>query len=216
MLPLPVVEGLIFDLDGTLVDSAPDLALAINLTRERFDMPPLAVGDVARHVGHGAENLVRHTVVVEPERFAQVFACYMEIYQDHLLDHTKPYPGVEATLKYFKDKVLGVVTNKPYCQTEAILQGLGLFQQFDMVIGGDTLPTKKPDPAGVRAILEQFGLAPGRVVMVGDSPADVQAGRGAGTLVAACLFGLTPPPILKNEQPDFLLERMDDLTGLLA
>ena len=202
-----------FDLDGTLIDSFADLAAAINATRADQGLPPLPQAEVARHVGNGTEQLVRRTVPGAPGGAQAAHRRFLAHYDRHLLDTTRPYPGAEALLGRLAGRFLGLVTNKPQRQSEAILAGLGWSGRFALVLGGDALPAKKPDPLPLRVFLERAGCQPEAAAIVGDGAVDVQAGKAAGMLTVALCQGNTVRRLLAAEQPDCLL---DDLPALLA
>ncbi|MDH4120668.1 MAG: HAD-IA family hydrolase [Deltaproteobacteria bacterium] len=215
----PKMNGLMFDLDGTLVDTLGDLARAVNATRRAFGLPPLPEEQITCHVGHGAENLVRKAIQVAdniPEAdFPPIFKFYMAYYQEHLLDQTLPNPGVIETLDHYADRTLACITNKPFVQTEAILKGLGMWDRFALVLGGDSLPEKKPSPVPFQTFMAKFGLDPQHTLMVGDGTADVGAARAAGVAIVAVTTGVTSREELASLKPDLLLDRMDLMIPLV-
>ncbi|OYT73958.1 MAG: phosphoglycolate phosphatase [Chloracidobacterium sp. CP2_5A] len=194
------VRALLFDLDGTLVDSRRDLAAALDLTLADLGLPPLGVEAVTRLAGDGARRLVeRGLTAARPDAvFSEAFiAAALEIFQarygERLLATTQAYPGVLTALEHFAALPKAVVTNKPAAFSEAILKGLGLRSRFVAVIGGDTLPERKPHPAPALAGLAACGVKnPADAVMIGDSPNDIRAGRAAGTLTCAVTYGFRP------------------------
>ncbi len=179
---------LLFDLDGTLINSLPDLALALNLLRAELDCPPLELDQAAAMVGDGVNLLVRRALgdaLFKEEHVSR----FLALYDRHLLDNTVCYPGITALLQRHPTQRLGVVTNKPYRQTLAILEGLGLHQRFGAIIGGDSCTQKKPDPGPLLAALTKLGATPQQAVMIGDHHTDLHAGRGAGTATCFCDYG---------------------------
>ncbi|MFO7610006.1 MAG: HAD-IA family hydrolase, partial [Candidatus Krumholzibacteriia bacterium] len=181
----------IFDLDGTLVDSGLDVALAANGVRVTFGLPELPVPVLVGYVGDGVglllERALGHDLAggqtgqpVAAARLAEAHAVFADLYGRHLLDNTRLYPGVRSVLARFADLPLHLATNKPRAFTDAILDGLGLDGVFRRIVGGDEAPARKPDPAHLAACLAGLAVAPGRVVVVGDSPNDVLAARGLG------------------------------------
>jgi phosphoglycolate phosphatase len=176
---------LIFDLDGTLVDSAPDLATALNGLLAEFGKPALAESAVRAMVGDGAGVLVQRGLqasglgdVDQPAALKR----FLALYRDCLIEQTRAYPEVEATLEHLmaEGHKLGVCTNKPYDPTQRILKALKLDRFFGAVIGGDSLPKRKPDPEPLLAAIEKLGGAPAASVMIGDSANDVLCARAAG------------------------------------
>ncbi|MCZ6553928.1 MAG: HAD-IA family hydrolase [SAR324 cluster bacterium] len=209
------LDGLIFDLDGTLIDSFADLATAINETRAHYGLALLPVADVTREVGDGTERLVARTVPVSPETLQEAHGVFLECYDRHLTDRTRPYPGAEAVLHHFRGKALGLASNKPIRQTLKLLDEFGWRDRFRVVLGGDSLPARKPDPLPIREFLAKCGLDPRRAAMVGDSPVDIRAGKAAGVWTVAAAYGNTTLSGLTAERPDRLIEQVGDLTSLI-
>lgn len=212
----PAPRGYIFDLDGTLVDAFADIAAALNDTRARYGLPALPVPEVRAHVGRGSRVLVEALVPGPPEQVAEALAFYVTRYEERCLEQTRPLPGVPKVLEGLGGFPLAVVTNKPQRITRRILEGLGLWPRFRMVLGGDALARGKPDPLPVRHVLDCFALAPSDVVLVGDGLPDVQAGRAAGVRTVAVTTGVESRAALEAQGPDFLIERLDALLTLFA
>ncbi|MDR2849297.1 MAG: HAD-IA family hydrolase [Verrucomicrobiota bacterium] len=181
-----------FDLDGTLIDSRADLALAVNLTRQDFGLPPKSVPEVVACVGEGVRLLIERATPERPDLWDAMLARQRVHYLAHCLDNTVPYPGVAETLAALcaAGWRLAVVTNKPGPVTRPILEGLGLLSFFGAVVGGGDCPTLKPDPAPVFFAAAQLGAAPDPSDwMVGDNFTDLEAGRRAGVRRCFCRFG---------------------------
>ena len=204
---------LIFDLDGTLVDSLEDIATCVNRTRERFGLPPLSKAAVTAHVGDGSAALVRAVVPVAPERHGEALAALLEYYEAHLLDTTHLMPGAEAVLHHYAPRAMAVVTNKLQVSSERILTGLGVRTYFRLVVGGDTLPRKKPHPDPLLHVLQVCGVPPSQAVMIGDGVNDVLAAQAAGVPVVAVTGGVHSRAELAALGPDLLI---DGLAGLPA
>lgn len=208
-----------FDLDGTLVDSVPDLAAAVDAALLQLGRRPVGVARVREWVGDGAPVLVRRALAgqldhsgVDDALAGQALALFMEAYAGgHPL--TTVYPGVEATLDWLRAHrvPLAVVTNKPERFVAPLLEEKGL-GRFDWMVGGDTLPQRKPDPAGLLHVMQLAGAAPDRSLLVGDSRSDVRAARAAGVPVVALRYGYNHGRPIEEEQPDLVL---DDLRELL-
>jgi phosphoglycolate phosphatase len=199
----------VFDLDGTLVDSTEDIAAAFNHTLRRVapGTPPLGLAVIRALVGHGARNLVERGLAVaglglDPARVLPVF---LEVYSTCLLDKTRLYPGTAETLEALAGRSLAVLTNKPGGLSRAILAGLGVADRFVRVLGGGDGPASKPDPAGLALLMKEFAVTPAQTLMVGDSPVDVATARAAGVEIAGVLYGLDPAS-LRAAQPDFMIE----------
>ncbi len=207
---------IVFDLDGTLVDSSLDLAAAVNGTLERLapGTPPLPIDVVRSYIGEGAGRLVSRSLEraglrVAPEAALQVF---LEVYASCLLDNTRAYPGVETAIRGLRGRTLAVLTNKPGGFSRTILAGLGLLQPFAAVVGGDEMPARKPDPAALLLLMQRFSASPDQTLFVGDSAVDVHTARAAGVEVVGLRYGLDPAGLVAAG-PDLLLP---DLSGLAA
>lgn len=204
------IDYLLFDLDGTLVDSVPDLTLSLNLLRAELGHPPLSEKQVAAIVGDGVSVLVERALGSElyhPDHLAR----FMQLYDEHLLDHTRCYPGIEELLGRHSAEKMAIVTNKPYQLTIKLLKGLDLSRYFKIIVGGDSYAEKKPHPLPVIKALEGLGANPQQAVMIGDHHTDLYAGRDAGTATCFCAYGLGHTDGLN---PDFYAERSTDLLQL--
>ena len=214
--PLRRLAGVMFDLDGTLADSFTDITTAMNLTRADFGMPPLPLAQVRGTVGGGSKHLVKTLVPVPDAEFERAFAVYQAHYEAHLLDHTRLYPGVMETLRHFSGRPLAVVTNKHHRFAEKVLKGLGIRDYFQMVLGGDSLARRKPDPLPVVTVLERFRLAAVDTALVGDGLHDIEAARAAGVIAVAVATGVESRESLGAASPFCLLESLEELPGLFA
>jgi len=203
---------LVFDLDGTLVDSKVDLANAVNVALESFDLPPLPHPVIYSYVGDGASALIRRALPPEKtERLPEVLDRFLAYYRRHLLDTTRAYPGVAGTLRKWAGIYrMAVLTNKGVAMTREILSGLSLDGFFFEVRGGDSFGTKKPDPEGLLHILREAGVEAREAIMIGDSRNDVQAGRAAGAVTCGVTYGLAAAGFAEHP-PDFTVDRFPDL-----
>jgi phosphoglycolate phosphatase len=179
----------VFDLDGTLVDSLDDLHASVSHALRAVGLPPRSRGEVRGFVGEGARVLVAKAVAPRADLVEPALAAWRAHYQEHCLDRTRAFPGVEALLAG-AGRPLAVLTNKPGALSRKILGGLGLLPRFAAVVGGDEAP-RKPDPAGLLAILAEVGATPAETVLVGDSRHDVATGLAAGVPVVAVTWGLS-------------------------
>lgn len=179
----------VFDLDGTLVDSLDDLHASVNHALALVGLPPRTREEVHGYVGEGARVLLAKAVAPREELLEAALAAWRAHYGEHCLDRTRPYPGIPALLAGAR-RTLAVHTNKPGAMARKILDGLGLLPRFAVVIGGDDAP-RKPDPAGLLAIMARVGAAPAETVFVGDSRHDLQTARAAGVAAVAVTWGLT-------------------------
>ena len=180
----------IFDLDGTLVDSVEDLAASVNHALGLLGLPRRTLDEIRGFVGEGARVLLERAVAPRADLVEPALAAWWRHYEDHCLDRTRPYPGIDALLAS-AHRTLAVHTNKPGALARRILDGLGLGSRFALVVGGDEAP-RKPDPAGVRLIQARLGAAPEATVFVGDSLVDLAAARAAGVRYVAVTWGLVP------------------------
>ena len=183
-----MIRAAVFDLDGTLVDSLADLAEAVNHALRRVGLPERPLPEVARFVGEGATRLLEQAVAPRLDLLEPALASWRGHYQEHLLDHTVLFPGVEDLLRSARVP-LAVHTNKPGRLARRILEGLGVLPLFAEVLGGDEAP-RKPDPAGTRALLARLGVSPGEAVYVGDSVVDLELARAVPMPVVAVTWGL--------------------------
>ncbi|MAY42489.1 MULTISPECIES: phosphoglycolate phosphatase [unclassified Neptuniibacter] len=213
-------ELVMFDLDGTLVDSVPDLAVAIDRMLQALDRPLAGVGKVRNWVGNGAAVLVRRALADnmsvdahEEELYEKGLSLFMAFYAKATADQSQLYPGALACLKLLKENriKMGLVTNKPISFTRTMLDGFELTGFFEVILGGDSLAKKKPDPLPLQEIMRQCGVAADRALMVGDSISDVSAARAAGCAVACVPYGYNHGECISLSAPDLMVERLDHL-----
>jgi phosphoglycolate phosphatase len=214
------IQLLVFDLDGTLIDSKEDLALSVNAMRDWMGLPRLPNETVASYVGQGVPTLIRRALAngaadeVTAEAVQKATAFFLDYYRGHMLDHTVAYDGVREALEELKDRKLAVLTNKPVVFSRAILAGLKLADYFAFVYGGNSFEQKKPDPVGVIKLMSDTGVGPRETVMVGDSETDVLTGRNAGVWTCGVTYGLGSHT-LERTAPDVLVGDLRDLPPLL-
>jgi phosphoglycolate phosphatase len=214
---LSSVRALIFDLDGTLIDSKQDLIHSVNAMLRELGRGELAAETISGYIGHGAPTLVARALggectEAERQRALQFFLSYYEL---HKMDTTCAYPGVAETIEKLRSTPMAVLTNKPVRISMRILDAMGLSKYFRMVYGGNSFETKKPDPLGARTILRELGAEPHEALLVGDSQVDVQTARNAGTLAAAVNYGFGVHD--RTAYPaDIYLERFAELATLLG
>jgi phosphoglycolate phosphatase len=207
---------LIFDLDGTLVDSKLDLALSVNAMRTQMGLAPLPTEVITTYIGHGVTNLVRRALGEQgtAERVQQGLTAFLEYYGCHLLDNTVVYPGVAEALEELQGRNLAVLTNKPDDFSRRILTGLGIARYFPFIYGGDSFAQKKPDPVGVRELMSATNVSTRQTLMIGDSDTDVLTGRNAGVWTCGVTYGFGAHT-LASAPPDFLIGDLRELPPLL-
>jgi phosphoglycolate phosphatase len=207
---------LIFDLDGTLVDSKKDLTASVNYIRTRFDLPVLTEEAIARFIGNGALMLIRRALDTKAteDNVQTGLQMFLSYYRAHMLDSTALYPGVRETLDRLRDCKLAVLTNKPVHFSCAMLDGLGIYRHFAAVYGGNSFDHKKPDPVGIYQILSDTKGQREKTWMIGDSAVDVLTGRNAGVMTCGVTYGYATETF-KEAQPDFLIDRFAELENLV-
>jgi phosphoglycolate phosphatase len=211
-LPADKVRLIVFDLDGTLIDSGADLFASVNAMLRNFHREPLPEAVIASYIGDGAPLLVRRALgdPSDQEFFDSALSFFIRYYHDHKLDQTQAYPGVLAALDALRvspdgDRSMAVLTNKPIRPSEAICEALGLSPYFFRIYGGNRFPSKKPDPEGIHALMSEAGVTPEETLMIGDSAVDILTARNAGAWSMGCTFGLSPHTLLDVE-PDCLVD----------
>jgi phosphoglycolate phosphatase len=220
---------LVFDLDGTLIDSARDLCNSVNAALEHMGRPHLPDEIIASFVGNGAAMLVRRSLAVEnnvapdevhDEELATAYTFFLTHYREHKLDFTYAYEGVLDSLPQLRHgsngatRKMAVLTNKPVRPARAICEGLGINSFFFRIDGGDSFPLKKPDPLGLRTIMQEAGVLPEETIMVGDSKVDVQTARNVGAWSLGCQFGFGPQNLMEVP-PDVVVDTALDWTAAL-
>jgi phosphoglycolate phosphatase len=187
------VRALIFDLDGTLIDSKCDLIHSVNAMLQKMGRQELPEQTISGYIGHGAPQLVTRALGsnATEEEHQHALKFFLGYYEEHKMDTTCAYPGVAETLAQLrrKDLPMAILTNKPARISVRILDALGLAGYFRAIYGGNSFETKKPDPLGANTILGEFGATPQSAMVVGDSEVDIQTARNAGTLAAAVNYG---------------------------
>src|SRR6266403_1403337 len=211
------VRALIFDLDGTLIDSRRDLIRSVSATLREMGREELHEDTISGYIGHGAPQLVGRALGSgatkdECQRALKFFLTY---YEDHKMDSTCAYPGVPEALEQLAAFPMAILTNKPVRISVRILEELGLAKYFRAVYGGNSFETKTPDPFGAQKILREFVAAPAEAILIGDSEVDVQTARNAGTLAAAVNYGFGTHDRAAHPA-DIYLERLTDLVPLLV
>jgi phosphoglycolate phosphatase len=211
------VRALIFDLDGTLIDSKLDLALSVNATLAELGRSPLPHEQIFSYVGQGAPSLIARALGpgASEEDCTLGLEFFIKYYSAHKLDNTILYPGVREALDALQGMPMAVYTNKPVRVSRNIIQELGVASHFRFVYGGNSFERKKPDPMGVDSILREFGAAPGQAMVVGDSEVDVQTARNSGTWVCGVTYGFGSHSFTEYP-PDLVVGNLTELLPHLS
>jgi len=218
------IQLVIFDLDGTLIDSRLDLVHSVNAALRHIGRPELPDDVIASYVGDGAPILIQRALggeKVDEALIRKGLEFFLSYYRAHKLDHTTVYPGIADALAAIQNSANGtprkmaVLTNKPVVPSRAIVDALGLGRFFSQVYGGNSFPTKKPDPEGARKLLAEHGVQPHQAAIVGDSDVDVDTGRNAGMATVGVTYGFAPHT-LEDEPPDVLVDHPSELRTLFG
>jgi phosphoglycolate phosphatase len=211
-------ELLIFDLDGTLIDSKRDLADSVNAMRVHLGEPLLPDELVYSYVGNGAAVLVQRSLPGrDEEEIERGLKFFLEYYRDHMLDATTLYPGVREGLDKLlaADVKMAVLTNKPVRFSEHLIQGLGLERHFFRIYGGNSFEEKKPHPKGIELLMEESAIGRRETIMVGDSAVDVMTARNAQVRACGVSWGFQPETFAQAP-PDFVIDDMNELVGMVV
>ncbi len=217
-------DGLLFDLDGTLVDSVPDIANAANLMLDQLGLARADDQDLRKWVGNGAPRLVKRALTKEvdgePEEklYELALPLFFDLYAEHVYVHSTLYPGVVEALQHFAEEgfVMGCVTNKPTRHTVSLLENAGLSAFFESIVAGDTLNSNKPDAEPLLYAARQLGVTDSNCIMIGDSVNDILAGQAAGMPVICLTYGYNQGVDLGTRNPDALVDHFSDLPGLIT
>ena len=213
------IKLVIFDLDGTLIDSRLDLVHSVNAALRHIGRPELPEDVIASYVGDGAPILIQRALggeALDEKLIRKGLEYFLSYYREHKLDHTTVYPGIAEALAAIQNSANGrprqmaVLSNKPVIPSRAIVEALGLGQFFSQVYGGNSFATKKPDPEGARKLLQEHGVVPEQAAIIGDSHVDVRTGRNAGLWTVGVAYGFAPHT-LEDDPPDVLVETPQEL-----
>ena len=214
---------ILIDVDGTLVDSVPDLAYCVDEMMQAIGRPSYGEERVRDWVGNGVERLVRRALIGqldgEPtdEDFQRAYPIFLDLYAENTSKRSLLYPGIKEGLDWLKTKgyTLGCVTNKAAQFTLPLLRDLGVSDYFGLVVAGDTLSKKKPDPLPLLHAAEHFGVSPADSLMIGDSVSDVKAARAAGFSIVCMSYGYNHGQDIREANPDAVIDSMVQIEGLL-
>ena len=212
---MSTIKLLVYDLDGTLIDSRQDIANAVNGTLTELGLKNLPAEAIAAFVGSGVTHLMGQAlgeVTDDGARYLErSIKLFRRRYGEHLLDQTQAYPSVRKVLEFFKARKQAVITNKPEGFSQTILRGLGIDSYFFRIVGGDQGFPKKPDPKALLDILKTAGVSSAEALLIGDSAIDVETGRNAGVKTAAVTYGFGKRNEIEKSRPDFLWDDLEEL-----
>jgi len=215
--------GLIFDLDGTLIDSREDLAISVNSLLNELGYDPLPLEQISSYIGNGANKLAERSLKavgaiesMEDQNFNELYDRLLYYYGQNLANKSTVYPGVYQVLEKLSDHPMALVTNKPDRFTQPVLEAFNLDTFFSFIAGGDTYDQKKPDPYPLKMAMQSLHVAPDHCVMIGDGDTDIQAGQAAGMNTIAALYGYRSHTILKKLNPDYTVQSFRDLFPIIT
>ena len=211
------LKAVLFDLDGTLIDSKRDIAASANATRQHYGFAPLPEDVVGTFVGYGIMALLSKAVETEDNtRLKEAHQIFKDHYRTHCVDFTRPYPGTFELLDLLKEKrvKMAVISNKPQEFTDLILKKLDLSDYFELAFGPEATVNKKPHPEPLLTALERMGAKPSEGVMIGDSPVDIEAARAAKMLVGVITHGYVSKEVLNASDPDWLVDSLEELIDI--
>ncbi|NQV14106.1 HAD-IA family hydrolase [bacterium] len=212
-------KGILFDLDGTLIDTSHDIAANLNRAFESMSYPQLPYAIIMSHVGYGAHYLVEHClqthqpdIKVDDQLVTKIWEQFRAFYRLHIVDEAQPYPGVTQFLEQ-EQRPMGVISNKPEEFVKAVLRELDHLKYFKFSWGRDSLPVSKPDPEIIRYGVYELGFDdPGDVCMVGDNEVDLIAAKGAGSISVGMTYGFSAAHLIEKEAPDYLFHNFIDFS----
>ena len=212
------IELIIFDLDGTIVNSIFDISDGVNYVLTKMNRDNVSVSEVQGMIGSGVKKLIELALndISDEYILAESLDLFQEYYSQNLITKTRPYDGVIKTLEQLSNFRKAIYSNKPQDLTDKVIEGLGLNSYFDMVQGADISKYKtKPSPEGIHYILRELNIKPENAIIVGDSTHDILAGKRAGVRTCAVTYGYREKKILANESPDYLIHKLPELLSIL-
>jgi phosphoglycolate phosphatase len=216
-----MIKLLIFDLDGTLVDTSQDITNAINYAIEPFGITPLSNETIKSMVGSGITKLIEGLITAQGDLqddtsrnlIDKAVNRFLEHYSEHLLDNTVPYPQVKETLSKLTNYKKAVLSNKREILSKKVLEGVGLYEFFEVILGSDSVPERKPSPVPVFEILKRTNVSKDEAVIIGDSNFDIEAGKAAGVKTIAVTYGYRPKEVLKGA--DIMIDTFGELLTVI-
>jgi phosphoglycolate phosphatase len=211
------ISLIVYDFDGTLVDTLFDIADAVNLSLKALELRTLSYEMIRKYVGKGVENLMAQSI--DGTGYADLSSAvdqFRKHYSKNLMNHTRFYPSGREILDHFNNKKQAICSNKPEDFVIRILESLESLEPFDAIVGGDTLQSRKPDPEGLLNLLERFQCSPEQAVLVGDSPVDIETGKRAGVYTCVVSFGFGNPKEIASAGADCSIDHLSQLKDLFC
>ena len=209
------ISLIVYDFDGTLVDTLFDIADAVNLSLNELGLRTLSRATIRKYVGKGVERLMAQSIdgtgYTDLPRAVELFRRH---YSENLMNHTRFYPSGREILDHFRDKKQAICSNKPEDFVRRILESLKSLDYFDAILGGDSVESKKPDPEGLLHLLDRFQCSPEMAVLVGDSPVDIETGKRAGVYTCIVNYGFGNPKEIASTNPDCCIDHLSELKDL--
>ena len=209
------ISLIVYDFDGTLVDTLFDIADAVNLSLNELGLRTLSPATIRKYVGKGVERLMAQSIdgtgYTDLPRAVELFRRH---YSENLMNHTRFYPSGREILDHFRDKKQAICSNKPEDFVRRILESLKSLDYFDAILGGDSVESKKPDPEGLLHLLDRFQCSPEMAVLVGDSPVDIETGKRAGVYTCIVNYGFGNPKEIASANPDCCIDHLSELKDL--
>ena len=209
------ISLIVYDFDGTLVDTLFDIADAVNLSLNELGLRTLSRATIRKYVGKGVERLMAQSIdgtgYTDLPRAVELFRRH---YSENLMNHTRFYPSGREILDHFRDKKQAICSNKPEDFVQRILESLKSLDYFDAILGGDSVESKKPDPEGLLHLLDRFQCSPEMAVLVGDSPVDIETGKRAGVYTCIVNYGFGNPKEIASANPDCCIDHLSELKDL--
>ena len=209
------ISLIVYDFDGTLVDTLADIANSVNLTLAEMNLNTLSQETIRSNIGSGVVNLMTRSLIGSGcNEVATAVSLFQKHYNHHLLDQTDFYPNGREVVQHFSGKKNAILSNKPFAFIEKILKALNFLQHFDSILGGDSLDVQKPDPKGLQLLISKLNCPAKQVLMIGDGAIDIETGRQAGVVTCGVTYGLGDPDSLRDAKPDYLIDNLSHLKSL--
>lgn len=210
------IELIIFDLDGTLVDSRMDIANAVNFTLKNLNLKQKSIRELSSYIGRGVEDLLRKSLGEKKDiLLKKALLVFEEYHRKHSTDNTTLYPNVKEVLEHFKTQKKVIITNRKYESTLLVLKALGIYKYFEDIVGGDNTGCAKPSSCPLDKIIHSLDMHKGKTIIVGDMDIDILAGRRAGIITCAVTYGIGKKEDIIKAKPDFIIDDIIELTNIV-